>query len=106
MPWEVVAARALTCGTLCCRDKARPNSELKVAPLTNPSAAKVRTQREADQERNWHHPEAIIQPKFACFLQVLLAHREDVELEFVEVSQGFLAAFERRNGLQQAVVYR
>lgn len=26
---------------LCCRDKERPNSELQVAPLSDPAAAKV-----------------------------------------------------------------
>ena len=36
---------------------------------------------------------------------VLLPHREDVKLESVDVSASYLAAFERREGLQQAVVY-
>lgn len=35
----------------------------------------------------------------------LLPHREDVKLEHVEVSQRFLASFERREGLQSCVVY-
>ncbi len=33
-------------------------------------------------------------------VQVLLPHREDVKLEFVVVSEKYLAAFERINGLQ------
>lgn len=37
---------------------------------------------------------------------VLLPHREDVKLEHVEVSQEYLASFERRQGLQQAVIYK
>ena len=36
----------------------------------------------------------------------MLPHREDVKLEHVEVSAAFLASFERRRGLQQAVVYK
>ncbi len=37
---------------------------------------------------------------------VLLPHRPDVKLEHAEVSSDFLASFERREGLQQAVVYK
>lgn len=36
---------------------------------------------------------------------VLLPHREDVKLEHAEVSESFLAAFERREGLQCCTVY-
>lgn len=59
------------------RDKDRPNSEVQVAQLADPSATKV-----------------------------LLPHRDDVKIEHVEVSQGYLVSFERRQGLQQAVIYR
>ncbi|PSC70317.1 Protease 2 [Micractinium conductrix] len=59
------------------RDQERPNSELLVAPIADPTATKV-----------------------------MLPHREDVKLEHVEVSAAFLASFERRRGLQQAVVYK
>jgi hypothetical protein len=37
---------------------------------------------------------------------VLLPHRAGVKLEHVEVSADFLASFERREGLQQAVIYK
>ena len=37
---------------------------------------------------------------------VLLPHREDVKLEHVEVGRDFLVSFERRQGLQQAVIYK
>ena len=37
---------------------------------------------------------------------MLLPHREAVKLEHVEASQDFLVSFERREGLQQAVVYK
>ncbi|GAB4817223.1 hypothetical protein N2152v2_004269 [Parachlorella kessleri] len=57
------------------RDKERPNSELQVAPLSNPTATKV-----------------------------LLPHRDDVKIE--HVSRDFLVSFERRQGLQQAVIFR
>lgn len=59
------------------RDEARPNSEVLVAPLASPGATAV-----------------------------LLPHREDVKIEHVEVSKDFLVSFERRQGLQQAVVHR
>ncbi|EFN56398.1 hypothetical protein CHLNCDRAFT_144964 [Chlorella variabilis] len=59
------------------RDQERPNSELLVAPMADPTAT-----------------------------QVLLPHREAVKLEHVEASQDFLVSFERREGLQQAVVYK
>ncbi|KAL4433270.1 hypothetical protein ABPG77_003318 [Micractinium sp. CCAP 211/92] len=59
------------------RDQARPNSELLVAPMADPTATTV-----------------------------LLPHREDVKLEHVEVGQEYLASFERRQGLQQAVIYK
>lgn len=58
------------------RDAARPNSELLVAPAADPAAARP-----------------------------LLPHRADVKLEHVSVSRDFLVAFERREGLQQAVVH-
>jgi protease II len=58
------------------RDAARPNSELLVAPAADPAAARP-----------------------------LLPHRADVKLEHVAVSRDFLVAFERREGLQAAVVY-
>ncbi|PRW44843.1 prolyl endopeptidase-like isoform A [Chlorella sorokiniana] len=59
------------------RDQARPNSELLVASISDPTATKV-----------------------------LLPHREDVKLEHVEASQHFLTSFERREGLQCCVVYK
>jgi oligopeptidase B len=58
------------------RDDDRPNSELLVAPLANPGAAAP-----------------------------LLPHRDDVKLEHVEVCRDYLVSFERRQGLQQAVIY-
>ncbi|KAI3426332.1 hypothetical protein D9Q98_008705 [Chlorella vulgaris] len=58
------------------RDEARPNSELLVAPIADPTAT-----------------------------QVLLPHREAIKLEHVEASQDYLVSFERVEGLQQAVVY-
>lgn len=36
---------------------------------------------------------------------MLLPHREDVKIEHVEVAQDYLVSFERRQGLQQAVIY-
>eukprot|EP00887_Chlorella_sp_A99_P007435 scaffold2.g7435.t1 len=62
---------------LTLRDTARPNSELLVAPLSDPSATTT-----------------------------LLPHRDDVKLEHVEVCKDFLVTFERINGLQQAIVYK
>lgn len=59
------------------RDAARPNSEVLVAPLHDPTA-----------------------------LAVLLPHRPDVKVEAISLSAGHLVSFERRQGLQQAVVYR
>ncbi|KAK9830261.1 hypothetical protein WJX72_010654 [[Myrmecia] bisecta] len=59
------------------RDKKRPNSELLVAPLADPSKTKV-----------------------------LLPHRKDVKIESVCVCKDFLALFERVQGLQVAMVYR
>ncbi|KAL6778529.1 hypothetical protein ACKKBF_B15125 [Auxenochlorella protothecoides x Auxenochlorella symbiontica] len=59
------------------RDAARPNSEVLVAPLADPAA-----------------------------LAVLVPHRDDVKLEGISLSAGHLVSFERREGLQQAVVYR
>lgn len=58
------------------RDQARPNSELLVAPVADPTAASV-----------------------------LLPHRDDVKLEGADISADYLVSFERREGLQQAVVY-
>jgi oligopeptidase B len=58
------------------RDTERPNSEVLVAPISDPSAATV-----------------------------VLPHRPDVKLGHIEVANEFLVAFERENGLQQAVVY-
>ena len=58
------------------RDEARPNSEVLVAPASDPTATTV-----------------------------LLPHRKDIKLEHIEVSQDHLVAFERRQGLQQAVVH-
>ncbi len=37
---------------------------------------------------------------------MLLPHRPDVKLEHVEAGAAFLASFERREGLQQAVIHR
>ncbi|KAK9831069.1 hypothetical protein WJX74_002118 [Apatococcus lobatus] len=59
------------------RDEQRPNSELLVAPLSDPTQT-----------------------------QVLLPHREDVKLESVSVSEKYLVAFERVKGLQVATIYR
>ena len=59
------------------RDAARPNSTLLVAPIADPTATAV-----------------------------LLPHREDVKLEHIELSQDWLVALERENGLQQAVVHQ
>jgi oligopeptidase B len=59
------------------RDASRPNSELLVAPLQDPLDASP-----------------------------LLPHRVDVKLEGVALSRDYLVAFERENGLQQAVVHR
>lgn len=58
------------------REQDKPNSELRVAPLSDPTATVT-----------------------------LLPHRPDVKLEHVEISRDYLVAFERQNGLQQAVVY-
>lgn len=59
------------------RDAARPNSEVLVAPLANPTD-----------------------------LRVLVAHRDDVKIEGISVSKDFLAVFERADGLQCCTVYR
>lgn len=59
------------------RDDARPNSEVLVAPLADPAAARV-----------------------------LIPHRADAKIEGLSVSAGHLVSFERRAGLQQAVVYK
>lgn len=59
------------------RDEARPNSEVLVAPLDNPTA-----------------------------LQVLVPHDDNVKIEGISVSKDFLAVFERREGLQSCTVYR
>lgn len=58
------------------RDRLRPNSELLVAPRSDPSATRV-----------------------------VMPHRHDVKLEDVIVSEDYLVAFERSQGLQQAVAY-
>lgn len=58
------------------RDEKRPNSEVLVAPLDNLQNTTV-----------------------------LVPHRDDVKIEHVEISKDFLISFERRDGLQQAVVY-
>lgn len=58
------------------RDQQRPNSELRVAPMSAP----------ARQE-------------------VLLPHRSDVKLESISLSEQYLVAFERAGGLQRATVY-
>jgi oligopeptidase B len=58
------------------RDTERPNSEVLVAPISNPTAATV-----------------------------VIPHRADVKLGHIEVSSEFLVAFEREKGLQQAVIY-
>ncbi len=58
------------------RDTERPNSEVLVAPISDPTAAKV-----------------------------IVPHRPDVKLGHIELSNEFLVAFERERGLQQAVVY-
>lgn len=58
------------------RDTERPNSEVLVAPISDPTSATV-----------------------------VLPHRADVKLGHIEVSNEFLVAFERERGLQQAVVY-
>lgn len=59
------------------RDASRPNSELLVAPISDPSS-----------------------------LTPLIPHREDVKLEGVVLSRDFLITFEREEGLQQAVVHK
>lgn len=58
------------------RDADRPNSEVLVAPVGDPTAAAV-----------------------------LIPHRDDVKLEHIDVGLDYLVAFERREGLQQAVVH-
>lgn len=59
------------------RDKQRPNSELLVAPMADPQAAKV-----------------------------LVGHREDVKIESAAVFADYLAVFERLQGLQVGWVYQ
>ncbi|KAK9847217.1 hypothetical protein WJX84_005200 [Apatococcus fuscideae] len=59
------------------RDEERPNSELLVAPLSDPTQTKV-----------------------------LLPHREDVKLETIAVSEKYLTVFERIKGLQVATIFK
>lgn len=113
------------------RDEARPNSELLVAPMDNPTNT-AGTPLPPPVLRHRHcafcclpctvclplqRPAPPCWPADPCSSSacpavlfpspaVLLPHREDVKLEHVEVSRRFLASFERQQGLQQAVVYR
>ena len=105
------------------RDQARPNSELLVAPVAAPEdttgAGGRRGRRCAALCGScvrcrgmcllcvWS-PCCSLSRHSACVLvtAVLLAHRDDVKLEHVEVSRDYLVSFERRKGLQQAVVYK
>lgn len=59
------------------RDSSRPNSEVLVAPMSNPSASQ----------------------------KVIIPHRKEAKIEHVVVSNDYLVSFERINGLQQAIVY-
>ncbi|CAL5221645.1 g3872 [Coccomyxa viridis] len=59
------------------RDPERPNSELLVAPIADPTKTTV-----------------------------LLKHSKDVKLDDLEVSKDFLTIFYRSNGLQAATVYK
>lgn len=58
------------------RDKDRPNSEILVAPMSDPTAATV-----------------------------LVPHRDDVKIEGMVVSKDYLAVFQRIEGLQACTVY-
>jgi len=58
------------------RNQERPNSELRIAPVENPTQQLV-----------------------------LLPHSREVKIEAVSVSKNFLAVFERREGLQHVRVY-
>jgi len=58
------------------RDKARPNSEVLISPVSSPGDT-----------------------------QVLLPHRKDVKIEGMALSSGYVAMFERKQGLQVATVY-
>lgn len=59
------------------RDASRPNSELLIAPMSDPTT-----------------------------LAPLIPHRDDVKLEGISLSRDFLVVFQREEGLQQAVVFK
>lgn len=114
------------------RDAARPNSELLVAPLANASDVRVSRQRTRPafvREKSFRlrplHPRmgrlhCILPPLLLVDLhrgggtrpscepphpQVLIAHRADVQLEGVGVSQKHLLLHERADALTRVVLH-
>lgn len=67
------------------RDKARPNSEILLAHLSDLQTSGGLS---------------------ATSLQVLLSHNPEVKIESISVSRDFLVVFQRVGGLQQACVHR
>ena len=79
---------------LVLRDKARPNSEVLLATLSDLHAAAEARATDASQA------------SAAAALKVLLPHNSKVKLEGISVSKDFVVVFKREGGLQKASVHR